>query len=618
MLRRQPMDSYPGVLEGTAVPEVQADREPAGISATVEIHLRNDADYFLFRARLDSRRSRCDVIRFGSGWGGALRADTEREHERLAVPEWHGGAVYDDPHGAIVRRERVGKAMVWPYIGGAPNSLLAGWVDLYGRRGGLGLGYIGKSGQMVAFEAGTDGDGLSLNWRTFDLSGVTTYFGDHAVSYAGIYPLEAGRTYTSDWWIVAPHEGDWHRMADIYRQEYERAFSGEYLTAETVSPLARRADYILPCWLAHRRGGLRFERLPAAVAACVNALGVPPEHVLLWVIGTQKEGFDTTFPDFFPMHEPCGGEEAARRAFDELRRWGLGGTFIYTNPSYNHPLARLFVPGADTGIRANHGDFACFASPAWREMWLKELVPALLTVGTGGIMLDQWPLLFCPCRRRGHGHRTDSLAAQRGQVLGKRAWIRALRDAFAAQRPDWFFFTESGSDHVGGLADIWTFNATSTFYHGGRPTAEIARFTHPQYVMTSNQPVPTQLINGLPLIAADVRAEGDGAASNRALAAKPEVREYLRLRGELRSANPPGFPQGFRHTLGLAVASPDLHARAYRDARGITVLYYAEKDVQTQIHLDPGLLDHPEQQPEVIPVALAAGQSGHWSRTYRA
>ena len=180
VVRRQSIDNYAGVLDGTATPEVLADRDMAGIKATVEIQLPHDADYFLLRAKLDLRGSRCDIVRFGSGWGGALRADDDPEQERIAAPEWFGGAIYSNPHAAITRKELVGKNMIWPYIGGSPNSLLAGWIDYYGRRGGLGLGCIGRSGQIGAFEAAADGDGLSLNWRTFDLSGVDTYFGDHA------------------------------------------------------------------------------------------------------------------------------------------------------------------------------------------------------------------------------------------------------------------------------------------------------------------------------------------------------------------------------------------------------------------------------------------------------
>lgn len=610
VFRREGVDNYPGVLEGRAAPAVQADRELSGISARVEIRLDDDADYFLWRVSVDSRKSRCDVIRLGSGWGGALRADDDHAHEHLAAPEWYGGAIYDNPHAAVTRRELVGKPMVWPYIGGSQNSLTAGWVDLYGRRGGLGLGYLGKSGQVVAFEAGPDGDGLSLNWRTFDLSGVTNYFGDHGNGWQGLYPLEAGRRFTSDWWIVAPHEGDWHRMADIYRQEFGRTFANDCITADTISPAVRAADFILPVNYHHGVGGRHLDTLPAEVQKTAEKLGIGLANCLVWVIGTQTEGFDTTFPDFFPMHSTCGGDAAAQRAFAELEKKGLAGAFVYTNPNFNHIHARLRVPKADTGVRANHGNFACFAAPEWTRMWMTELVPALLRVGACGIQIDQWPLLFGLCRRKGHGHKTDTLAVLRGQVAGKNAWIRAFRDACREKQPNWFFFAEAGSDATCRLVDVWSFGNSSA-YHGGRPMVELTRFTHPQFVISGGRGVLDSLINGY-LIYVGVGREGDFRDVEKT-AASPEFREYRRVRAELRAARAPGFPHGFRDTLGLTVGADAIQARAYTDVTGITVVYHATQAVQSEIKVFPTALGHPDLAPVSVPVNLEAGQAFWWS-----
>ena len=613
--RREEIALYPGALDGTATPEILHERERAGVAGTVDIRLPDNADYFLLRATVDLRRSRCDLVRFASGSGGALRADEDPAHERLAAPEWWGGALYDHPREFIPRRDPVNRRLVWPYIGGASNSLLAGWLDFYGRRGGLGLGYLGRSGQMVAFEAGIEPDGLSLLWRTFDLSGVGTYFGDHAPGYAGLYPLESGRSWTSDWWIVAPHEGDWHRMADIYREEYRQAFGDEMLRWAEVSEPVRNADVILPANFHHGIGGGHFDQFPAAVAQTVRDLGVEPQRSLVWVINTQKEGFDTTFPDFFPMHDVCGGEAAARRAIAALDAQGIGGTFIYTNPNFDHVLAGLYVKQADTRARANHGNFACFASPAWQQMWLEQLLPRLLDTGACGIQIDQWPLLFCPCRRKGHGHRTDSVSVLRGQVLGKRRWLRAFRAAAQQRDRRWFFFSEAGTDLVGGLADLWTFGGRA-FHEGGHPLPEIARFTHPELVMTTGQATLDSLVNGALGVMAGVPGYSAHGEAPRTIAARPEFQEYLRVRAELRAARAPGFPYGFRDTLGLTVPPPDLKARSYRDKRGITVVYYAPQAVNAAFEVQPAALGHAGRSSETVWVTLAAGQAGWWSRTY--
>jgi len=219
--------------------------------------------------------------------------------------------------------------------------------------------------------------------------------------------------------------------------------------------------------------------------------------------------------------------------------------------------------------------------------------------------------VFCPCRRRAHGHRTDSVSALRGQVVGKRRWMKSLRKALTDREPGWFFFSEAGTDAAGALADIWQFGHRA-FYPGGRPAGEMARFTHPQYAMMTAKPMLEALIDGFLAYAAEPGRDSDPAEPSRRQAALPEFREYRRVRAELRAAAPPGFPHGFRDTLGLTVSSPDLEARAYRDRRGITVLYYARHAVEASIDVRPAELDHPGAESMTIPVSLAAGAAGWW------
>ena len=79
----------------------------------------------------------------------------------------------------------------------------------------------------------------------------------------------------------------------------------------------------------------------------------------------------------------------------------------------------------------------------------------------------------------------------------------------------------------------------------------------------------------------------------------------------MRDIKAPGFPYGFRDTLGLTTGTTNLVARTYRDDKGITVLYYAKQDVDTTVTVnkkDLGFLDEGE---ESFPVSLKKDNAGY-------
>jgi len=80
----------------------------------------------------------------------------------------------------------------------------------------------------------------------------------------------------------------------------------------------------------------------------------------------------------------------------------------------------------------------------------------------------------------------------------------------------------------------------------------------------------------------------------------------------LREAKAPGYPQGFRHTLGLTVSDPNLVATSFVDEYGITVVYYARTDLSGEIQLDGDQLGHVVSGRPTLQVDLQKGMLEYW------
>ena len=77
---------------------------PTGVALTIHVKLKQDADYFLITSEIENK-GEYDITRIFSGWGG-LVADTRREGETLAVPDWSFGSKRRNPHKTFPNRSR--------------------------------------------------------------------------------------------------------------------------------------------------------------------------------------------------------------------------------------------------------------------------------------------------------------------------------------------------------------------------------------------------------------------------------------------------------------------------------------------------------------------------------
>lgn len=576
-----------------------------GIVMNVSIKLKESADYFLIRADLQNK-GKYSVTKLACG-AGEFTADDSRELEKLAIPTCTSGTIWSNPFEFFAERETFGYPMF-----GSDVILEAGWMDLYGPRGGIGSGYINRQGLTMYFNVKRGAKGITFNWQLFNL-----YHEGAVESWApagGIYPLKPGESMSTDDWILAPHSGDWHRMADIYRAEYEEAFKGDYLDWESTHPVARSADMTTGFNIFDARSSktafIQFNELPGRTKQVIERTGIDPKNLVVVMVAHGSHA-GKHMPDFLPSAVEAGGDEAFRQAIIDIRKLGVEGILFYGHSYYNHPKAADYVADADTGYDLSNaawgdiGNIACLDCEPWLNLWRSKYIPGYDALGSSGVYWDQGGTQYVVCTNPNHSHGGSAAGMLGSQVRGTNKLLKSFRDGFKNRRP--FFMCESGQDIEMRYTDIWDCQCKIASYaKGGEPRHEIMRYTFPYRVIAeAAKDVDGRcdaLVNGFALQAGGDRESEDFAAS---------LRQYFRIRRELREAEAPGYPYGFRDNVGLSVDSPDLVARSYRSDAGITVLYYAKKPVKGEIAVDQEALGFAGKGRRGIKVDLKAYEAGY-------
>ncbi len=571
---------------------------PSGVNLTVRIRLKEDADYFLISATVRNR-SKYEVTNLVSG--GGLVAGVNREEETLAVPGWDYGKLWANPVAQFPVRETFG----YP-IFGSNAGLDAGWMDLYGPKGGVGIGYLNCQGLSMLFNVEAKRGGLEFNWQLFNVNHEKAT--ERWTSVGGIYGLEPGRDFTTDQWILAPHAGDWHRMADIYRIEYEKAFKDDYLTWKETSQVAKDLDLITSYTILNARNRApfygdqhKFLEVPPLVSQLLKDIGVLPRNLLVGFLGHSPH-WPLQMPDFYPCCEEGGGTEACRQMIGEIKGLGVEAIQFYAHLFYNHPKANDYVAEADTGYDHQNalwleiGNVANTDSVAWQKLWKNKYIPGYRDLGVTGVFLDQGPTQYVVPPTAG----ADNLRILGAHVRGVREMLRAFRDGFAGQ--PFYFWTEVGSDLQTRDVDIWT--TGGGYAQGGQLTTEMVRYTFPYRLAVDHgvtvEAINQALVNGFILSLPSEIPE----------AAKPAVRQFASMRRLLRERAAPGFPEGFRDRVGLRFDSSKIRARSYSSSEGITVLYAALADTDASIEVDRGALGRGTGI-ERVSVKLRAGETGY-------
>ena len=595
----------------------------SGIRLTVHITLGDEDDYFLIAADVENH-GKYDITKIFSGWGGLVAGD-DRAREHFAVPDWSMGTIWDNPCDMFPDREAFG----YP-IYGSGGSMSAGWMDLYGDEGGIGIGYINRQELTMFFHAhgcpripnqlgGPVEEGLAFNWQLLNLHHDKTI--EAIATVGGAYPIRPGESFRTDAWILAPHKGDWHRMADIYRCEYEKAFAGDYRTWANTNAEAKQIDLtVFQTVHVKEQGPQAFRTVPPAVENVIERSGIAPENLMVSILAFWQEA-----PLYFPDHFPCGRENIEQaiaeftKAVGDIRGMDVQTVMLLTHLFYNHPKARDYVPEAETDYDHqnvfwnNIGHVACVEQPAWQELWRSSYIPGYESVGVSGVMLDQGPVAHLICTNPDHAHGRDTVKMLSSFSRGTDMQIKAFREGFSKR--GCFLWSECSGDLPTRNVDMWSAgDEVPPDRVNPRQVMEIVRYTFPwrlsSYTAFKENWTTTDVNECL--VNAYVLGGYFGFEVSKLWPAELDdaIARYIRLRKDLRDKSAPGYPQGFRDTVGLSVGDPNLVARVYVGEGGLTVVYYATEDVSTVIEIDTGILGL-RAGTECLSVSLKKNEAGY-------
>jgi hypothetical protein len=293
-------------------------------------------------------------------------------------------------------------------------------------------------------------------------------------------------------------------------------------------------------------------------------------------------------------------KKACKTTIDELRKIGVEAILFFTHPFYQHYLDEDYIAEADTGFDhtnvtwTNIGNIACIENELWQKMWREKYIPGYVDVGASGVMIDEGAVQYMVCSRKDHSHGTNAISMLSSYVKGSLDLLQAFWDGFSDRSP--LFFCESGSDLLARTIELWGADS------------EIVRYTIPYRIQAGPgdwsgprtvSEVNYSIVNGF-LLGGYYGFDLDKWPST----LDDDVRRYVNMRRELRKMKAPGFPNGFRDTVGLKVGDSNLVAKAYRNSKGITVIYYAKEDVETEVAVNKAILGFPEAKEEVFQVNL--------------
>lgn len=591
-----------------------------GIALRITMNVEPADDFVTISAQIDNRGSR-PVTSFSSGDGELLTGDQDRSGERITIP-----GIGSNQRAGFIKRtlgyppglDLAELNREFPTV--PDDQIGAGWLDYSGSRGGVGIGYVDPRGPAMVFQARSarPGGGMRLVWRLFDLE--WGYWHNQLMNRAtASVPLPASARLETGEWILAAHAGDWHRMADIYRQRYEKYYASDRRSPDEVPRSFRDSSLAVDLVIADQGGFnyipeqgpgrklyLRFADVPSHVQAIARQAGIPLRRLGVKIAGQTATTW--SFPDFFPFLAAAGGDEGARDMAAALARLGAAYTAYYTNPWYNNdsprhkdePVVHNHIKDAVSGdsLNAARGTVACLDNHAWQRLWRDTLLPAYRNVGASGIYFDEGQVINEICGKKepaAHRHGTDPPGVLGGPGRGLMALQRLAREVLG---PSFVVLAEGANDVTGRWLDAWQY------------TEPASRYTHPEVIVgavitdsRSLRQVHGALVNGAMLELAP------GVAPTSLLARALAVRE------QLLESHAPGFPGGFRDTVGVRPPA-GLVARAFREpGRGVTVVYYATTPVDGELQVDGRALDNEALGVQRKHMKLGAGTAGFWVPT---
>ena len=567
----------------------------SGIKADVILTI-GQSEFFSYRCRFDLNGvAPSDDPENENGiyalklWDGSVKG--VGDHQRLTAPTWNGGQYWKTPSSNKMFSSVAGAVLGYP--GRDAETLQAGWLDLSGDDGGIGLAFINRQEMTTEFRIHGDPGNLSMKFPNvqFDPSQV---LGESV-------PLLKGESFETDSVYIVAHHGDWHDTADVYRKQYQAAFtledgSKDYVDSSNMSRRARNLDYIARAFAMIYLGTpVTFEKMYTDMEKLMNEIGGEWEHSAFWLAGQNPQGYAYDVPFMTPTYEPSGGDAGLKRLAERLQAKN-GSIYNYEHPfalDPDRPEIKRILSSVDPGQHTEYWDgvthhSACIDNDTMMDLWEKEVLPPQVELGINGWQLDQCPLVQTVCNMEDHHHGLDALSLLSSHAKA----VTKLQKLIKSAVEDCYLVSESYNDILSRYCDVSQLCWHAPLLWDGYWEYGAAVYTRPDLVYQPstiglfwdydyNKYVQESLIlQGALYGGMDCLSDGGDTEIKK---------EFVRFKKEIRGVEHSGYPFGFRDNLGISVSDHWLDVRAFVEGDNVTLVLLANapvKDAEVSVDLE--------------------------------
>lgn len=577
----------------------------SGVRAVVRYRMGAEDSYFSFDVELSNQGS-LKIEKINLAYGGQLYGG---DGATLVIPTWGEMAKWTNPQTQwSTHTLQNPKDLGYPGTGW--GDLEMGFMDYSNQTGGIGIAYINKSETVMDFYVATDGRGMLMSPVLLQPKTI-----GHVNAPIQIGP---GETFSTDSVVVAAHSNDWHAMADIYRTEFQKAFTingqPDYLTWETISDDVKSRDVML------RFHQVPFDKVVTATQSYLEKWGsvVSADRLIIWYSGQNEHGYGHDTPTMVPTNPNLGGDASFLKMHQTLHAMGAS-VFLYQHPSAyavdssDLPSVSGANPNQNSGMwdGVNHY-YLCIDNDAVMNLWKNKLLPEMMTVSPDGLQFDQGSLQFTVCNLPGHYHDLTAQGRLSSHIKAMVQLTQYTRNNLNAGKTS-YIVSEGFNDLTCRYIDVsqtrWDKEQKPVcggeLIYGGR------QYVFPQYINQYSCASPRDdgvwvNMRQFVAVAGGVACMNEGEASS-----DTAVSEYLWLKSEMRRIDAPGYPYNYRDTVGLRVNNDRLWARCFTEGDEITITFWAQKKVDAAtITVDPAALGLPGNV-RSFDVELPSGKTGY-------
>ncbi len=537
---------------------------PTGIKLTIDISVNTGVLEIRYLTELSPEGESLPLLTFLSNGGF-----TAGDDEVLTAPMWSGGTYWEDPNSNSILSGgvRVG------YPGENDQSLESGYVDLYASdgSGGVGIAYINTPRMAMEFAIKTGENGVQFSPVLFELKQIL----------GKSVPLEPGTRFESGSLLIIPHEGDWHATADVYRKCFNLAFvkpdgSPDYLTLDDISIKAKDTDFIIR-FFAGLDGKLEntYEEMYTKLSERLTAYGIKSgenPHCTVWIAGQNEKGYAFDVPAMFPSFPPSGGNEGLAVFMERMHDIGCT-TFQYEHPFATDPDGKYYIKESDPLQHTEYWNLCnhhsiCIDNDAVQSLWRDTLLKEFRQYNVDALQFDQGSLQQTVCDLPGHNHGLDSMSRLTSHIKAIDELAILVREGLPEGA---FINSEGSSDMLTRYMDIKGGGWYRPQLFGGKTNMYMRQYTFPEFLIQYDS--VKYLSQNVFMQSALYGAIAGGIVTLNESTSIEMGAEFVRFRREIRDANAPGFPFGFRDNVGLSISDDKLEAKVFVSEDALTVTY---------------------------------------------